>query len=127
MRYGTKNRNRCQSKTPQQLDTVSTGETVDYVSENQYNGFGQCVQKNKAYKATKYTKTAVSTAKRSKTVVKVVSKAKPVIVAKKTVRVKAKPRTTIKLNTIAASNAKQAKSHASRQELRYIQRKASRI
>ena len=47
--------------------------------------------------------------KRSKTVVKVVSKAKPVIVAKKTVRVKAKPRTTIKLNTIAASNAKQAK------------------
>ena len=39
-----------------------------------------------------------------------VSKAKPVIVAKKTVRVKAKPRTTIKLNTIAASNAKQAKA-----------------
>ena len=63
----------------------------------------------KAYKAAKYTKTAVSTVKRSKTVVKVVSKAKPVIVAKKTVRVKAKPRTTIKLNTIAASNAKQAK------------------
>ena len=64
----------------------------------------------KAYKAAKYTKTAVSTVKRSKTVVKVVSKAKPVIVAKKTVRVKAKPRTTIKLNTIAASNAKQAKA-----------------
>lgn len=64
----------------------------------------------KAYKAAKYTKTAVSTVKKSKTVVKVVSKAKPVIVAKKTVRVKAKPRTTIKLNTIAASNAKQAKA-----------------
>ena len=63
----------------------------------------------KAYKAAKYTKTAVSTVKKSKTVVKVASKAKPVIVAKKTVRVKAKPRTTIKLNTIAASNAKQAK------------------
>lgn len=64
----------------------------------------------KAYKAAKYTKTAVSTVKKSKTVVKVVSKAKPVIVAKKTTRVKAKPRTTIKLNTIAASNAKQAKA-----------------
>ena len=81
----------------------------------------------KAYKAAKYTKTAVSTVKRSKTVVKVVSKAKPVIVAKKTVRVKAKPRTMIKLNTIAASNAKQGKMYASRQEQRYIQRKASRI
>ena len=34
MRYGTKNRNRCQSKTPQQLDTVALHMELDRIEYN---------------------------------------------------------------------------------------------
>ncbi len=64
----------------------------------------------KAYKAAKYTKSAVSAVKKSKTIVRAAAKAKPVIVAKKAVRVKAKPRETIRFSTIAAGAAKQIKA-----------------
>ena len=60
----------------------------------------------KAYKAAKYTKTAVSTVKKYKTVVKEASKAKPIIVPKKIVRVKAKPRVGVKSLHIATQQKK---------------------